>query len=135
MKPDALKQFIHLRNQLTQERARLEARIREIDKVLGGEIPTPFHAQGREPRKHGRLHLAALRPASRQRTNWGPRGKLKEQIVRTLKAAGKDGATVKALAEKIGARYNNISIWFLRGGKKLKAIRKIGPAKYAWVGE
>jgi hypothetical protein len=53
--------------------------------------------------------------------------------VRALKAAGKEGVTVTDLAQKLGARYNNISIWFLRAGKKLKAIKKVGPARYAWV--
>ncbi|MBM3839356.1 MAG: hypothetical protein FJ398_15580 [Verrucomicrobia bacterium] len=134
MKSDALKQFLHVRNQLAQERSRLEARLREIDNALGGEIPTPFRNQ-RPTLQSGKRGGTNIKQAPPPRRKKWPRGKLKQQIVQTLKAAGKDGATVKDLVEKIGARYQNISIWFLRSGKKLKAIKKVGPAKYAWIGQ
>lgn len=141
MKPDALKQYLYFRIQLTQEKDRLERRLSEIERALGGEIPTPFRAQrtaSEKPKK--RSGVRAARTAKQQqapqlRKKRRALGQLKAQIVRALKAAGKEGVAVKDLAQKIGARYNNISIWFLRGGKKLKAIKKVGPARYAWVGE
>ena len=41
---DTLKQYLHLRTQLSEEKARLEKRLSEIQRALGGETPTPFRA-------------------------------------------------------------------------------------------
>ena len=49
----------------------------------------------------------------------------------SLKAAGKAGVKVKKLAAKLGAKYNLVFTWFYETGK---AIKKVGPAKCAWIG-
>ncbi len=51
MKLDPLKQFVQLRNKLAEEKTRLEARLKEINRALGGEIPTPFRAEKPAARK------------------------------------------------------------------------------------
>lgn len=65
MKLDALKQYIHLRTQLTHERQRLTARIQEIDKALGNHAAAPApkapRVQTRSPR------VATLKPRARKR--------------------------------------------------------------------
>ena len=60
------------------------------------------------------------------------RAPVKERIVRTLKAVGKPGATVKDLAAKLGKSYGNISVWFHTTAKGIKEIKKVGPGRFAW---
>jgi hypothetical protein len=63
-------------------------------------------------------------------TSQGPRGALSAKILRQLESAGKNGVTVRAIAERIGAKNKNIYIWFATTGKKNSAIKKVGPATY-----
>jgi hypothetical protein len=65
----------------------------------------------------------------------GPGTPLKEQIVGTLMAAGKSGATVKDLAAKLGKSYGNVSVWFHTTGKGIKEIKKLEPGRFAWSGD
>jgi len=62
------------------------------------------------------------------------RGELSSRIVKELQASGAKGITVRNLADKLGAKYKNIYIWFATTGKKNKSIKKIGPATYKLVG-
>lgn len=62
------------------------------------------------------------------------RGELSSRIIKELQAAGAKGITVRNLADKLGAKYKNIYIWFATTGKKNKGIKKIGPATYKLVG-
>jgi hypothetical protein len=61
------------------------------------------------------------------------RGALKDAIIGLLKAAGKPGLTVKDIAAQVKAKPGNIHVWFTSTGKKVKEIKKIAPATYAWV--
>jgi hypothetical protein len=63
----------------------------------------------------------------------GPVTPLKDQIVGTLKSAGKSGATFKNLTAKIGKSYGNISVWFHTTGKGMKEIKKVEPGRFAWA--
>ena len=58
------------------------------------------------------------------------RGQLKAQILDELKNAGAAGITIKDLAAKLNANYKNVYVWFVTTGKKVAAIKKVGPAKY-----
>jgi len=62
----------------------------------------------------------------------GPGIPLKEQIVGTLKAAGRPGATVKDVAAKLGKSYGNINVWFRTTGKGIKEVKKVEPGRFAW---
>ena len=58
------------------------------------------------------------------------RGKLKERLLKALDAAGKEGLTVKDLAATLRAKPTSVSVWFYTTGKKIKGLKKVGPAKY-----
>ena len=63
----------------------------------------------------------------------GKRGKrLKEPLLKVLKAAGSSGITVKELAAKLKVKPGNVFSWFYTTGKKIKGISKVGEAKYAY---
>jgi hypothetical protein len=75
------------------------------------------------------------RPASKGRTakvktGSTRRGALSEQILQALTDSGKEGITLKDLADKVGSKYQNIAIWFSTTGKKNSAIKKIEPGRY-----
>ena len=61
-------------------------------------------------------------------------GGTKEAIINLIKASGKSGITVGEIAEKLGVKTGNIYSWFTSTGKKVKAIKKVGPGEYGWVG-
>jgi hypothetical protein len=61
------------------------------------------------------------------------RGGLKDRLLKLLGAVGKAGMTVKELAEKSGAKYSSVSVWFYTTGKKIKGIKKVGKAKFAYI--
>jgi hypothetical protein len=60
----------------------------------------------------------------------GKRGELSASILAELQKAGSAGLPVKDLADKVGAKYKNIYIWFATTGKKNSSIKKVGPAHY-----
>ncbi len=60
-------------------------------------------------------------------------GGLKERILDLLDAAGDQGLRVKEIAEKLGAKSGNISVWFSTTGKKLAT--KVEPGRYAAKGK
>ena len=53
-------------------------------------------------------------------------------MLKALKAAGSSGITVRDLSAKLKVKPGNIFSWFYTTGKKIKAIRKVGEAKYAY---
>jgi hypothetical protein len=61
------------------------------------------------------------------------RGELKEAIIGALKTAGKEGMAVKDIAAKTGVKSANVFSWFYATGKKVKGIKKVGEARYAFV--
>jgi hypothetical protein len=75
----------------------------------------------------------AKKPAARK-----PRAKksgaTKEAIIELVKGAGKAGITVKEIAAKLGVKRHGVDVWFGSTGKKVKEIKKVKPATYAWVG-
>lgn len=62
------------------------------------------------------------------------RGALKDGVIEKLRAAGKAGLTVKELAANLNANHASLSVWFYTTGKKVKAIKKVGTARYAYLG-
>jgi hypothetical protein len=59
-------------------------------------------------------------------------GGLKERILALLQDAGDQGLRVKEIAEKLGAKTANISVWFSTTGKKL--ADKVEPGRYVVKG-
>lgn len=58
------------------------------------------------------------------------RGALSASIMQHLQEAGASGIKIADLAEKVGAKYKNVYIWFATTGKKNPGIRRIAPATY-----
>ena len=74
MKQNILKQFKAIRASLNKERARLQARLAEIQAVLGGEMPAPLpvveaKAEVKPKRRMSRAGKAAIRAGIKAR--WG----------------------------------------------------------------
>ncbi len=63
----------------------------------------------------------------------GKRGAVKEAIIDVIKGAGKTGVTVKEVAQTLGIKYANASVWFGSTGKKVKEIKRLSRGTYAWV--
>ena len=41
---------------------------------------------------------------------------------------------VKELAEDLKANPGSVSVWFYTTGKKIKGLKKMGPARYSYSG-
>ena len=75
--------------------------------------------------------ITVTRPAAKKtRREQTPRGELKQRIVTALRAAGKRGMTIGDLSKKLRVKRANLYVWFNGTGKKVRAIKKIGPAQY-----
>ena len=97
--------------------AQLEKLERELAAYSGGQ------GQGQAVKLTGR----------KEKKSATGRGQLKAQILSALQAAGKMGLTVKDLAVKAGTKPANVYSWFYATGRKIKNIKKVGEARYAWI--
>ena len=95
----------------------LQARLAKIEHQLAG-FSQESDTTKREVRKRG--------PRRRR--------SLKEGITKALQAAGKEGLAIKDLAAKLKAKPASVSVWFYTTGKKIKAIKKVGTARFAYIG-
>lgn len=69
----------------------------------------------------------------RKKGKGAKRGELTSKIQAALAAAGKNGLSIKDLADKVGAKYRNVSVWLVTTGKNFPKIKKTGPAHYRLV--
>lgn len=114
---------------LVKEKETLQAKLDHVTaelQALESGKPAP-KKRGRKPgRPAGAKNKVAVA------TPKAKRGKrLKEPLLKALKAAGSSGITVKDLATKLKVKPGNIFSWFYTTGKKIKGISKVGEAKYA----
>ena len=84
--------------------------------------------------------LAGTKPSSEKTTVTKPsrrkrRKNLKEGILNFLSSQGKKGAHVKVIADKLGTKPVNITAWVFSTGKKVKGLKKVKPATYAYLGK
>jgi hypothetical protein len=106
-------------SKLLARKEALQARINKIDEQLnaigGGKTVAakPGKTRGRKPRS-------------------GKQMKLKDAITSLLQGAGKDGLTVKQIADSLNVAHNRVYTWFYATGRKIKEIKKVGSAQYAW---
>ena len=61
------------------------------------------------------------------------RGGLKARIISTLQDAGKQGLHIREIASKLKIKEPNTRVWFYGTGKKIKNIKQVARATYAWV--
>ena len=119
-------------------------KVGEAQYAIGGGASAPA-APAAAPAKRGRKPKAAApavkekaapaakaapAKAAKGKRGGSRRGEMKDQILAELRKAGKEGITIKDLADKIGANYKNVYIWFVTTGKRVEGIEKVGPARY-----
>jgi len=119
----ALKQLVRL----TERKEALMAQIQELDREMI-RVQNKFGIPSREGDQRA--------PVTVSRAPGGPvrrrskRGALKEKILRTLRSAGKKGATVGDLSKKLKVPSANLYVWFNGTGRSVPGIKKVGVAKY-----
>jgi hypothetical protein len=101
--------------QLVKEKEAIQAKLAQVNRSLGN-LGTGKTTNSEPTAKRGRRR----------------RGALKDGLLKELQAAGKEGLTVKELASALKAKPASVSIWFYTTGKKVKGIKKVGTAKYAY---
>ena len=113
---------------LVKEKETLEAKLTsvssEIDSLEGSSVGRPGG------RRRGRPPGSKNAKGGKGRKS----ARLKEPLLKALKAAGSSGITVKDLAAKLKVKPGNIFSWFYTTGKKIKEIKKVGEARYAISG-
>jgi hypothetical protein len=111
---------------LVAEKEKHIAKILKIDELLARLEAGVAAATG--PLKTSRGRKAGGRRSGGRKT------KLKSGILAELKAAGAKGISVADLSKKLKTKPNNVFSWFYTTGRKVKGIKKVGPARYALVG-
>ena len=81
--------------------------------------------------KPARQPAAAATP-SKPSKKTGRSGGLKDRILALLEEAGSEGLRVKEIADKLGVKATNISVWFSTTGKKFTT--KVEPGRFAALG-
>ena len=99
-------------------------RIPSIQKITGGHYRLATGAKVSAP-----APKAAPAAKAGKRGKGGKRGALSASILEHLKAAGSGGIKIADMADKLGAKYKNIYIWFATTGKK-HGVKRIAPATY-----
>ena len=117
---------------LIERKEALAQQVAEIDTELQAiESGAPVWAAQTKPASPA---PAPATPPRNRRAGKTVRGQLKGRVISELRSAGKSGVKIRELADRIGTSYGNVTAFFQSTGKKIKQIKKIGPAQYAWVG-
>jgi hypothetical protein len=119
----ALKQLVRL----TERKEALMAQIQELDREMI-RVQNKFGIPSREGDQRATVTVSRAPGGPVRRRN--KRGALKEKILRTLRAAGKKGATVGDLSKKLKVPSANLYVWFNGTGRSVPGIKKVGVAKY-----
>jgi hypothetical protein len=109
---------------LIKQKETLQAQLEAIDAELGA-LETGKPVPKRRGRKPGRPPGSGKASGRRSK-------RLKEPLLKALTAAGAAGVKVKDLAEQLNVKPSNIFSWFYTTGKKIKGIKKVGEARYAY---
>ncbi len=127
---------------LLERKESLESELQKIEQQLarydGGTAPAAKKAKVGRPAKQdssARSQKASRSASTTTTRKRAPRGQLKEGIINALNSAGKEGLTVKELAQRLNTSTGNIHAWFFTTGKKMKGIKKVGPGKYTLSGK
>lgn len=128
MSIDVLKQYLQLRTELAEEKSRLEARLGQINRVLGGEIPVPTKTES-EPTTQRTDHASGHRRIKNPMS-------LRAAIVKVTSAKPLTKKEILDAVEKLGYQFGTdkpiLSINPILYGKNPKFKRnggKFSPAK------
>ena len=111
---------LHRLIELVKEKEAIQAKLAQVERSLDG-------LQGGTPTSE--KPLAKKRSPRRRRR----RAALKDALLKKLGAAGKAGLTVKELAASLNAKASSVSVWFYTTGKKIKGIKKVAKARFAYA--
>jgi hypothetical protein len=111
---------LHRLIKLVKEKEILQVRLAKVESSL-------------EALDGGKGTKAKSVPSKRGPRRGRRRASLKDGILKKLQAAGKEGLTVKELAASLNANAGSVSVWFYTTGKKTKAIKKVGVARFAYI--
>jgi hypothetical protein len=109
---------LHQLIELVKEKEALQAKLAQVERSLAG-LESGDAAKDESPAK--------------QRDPRRRHGGLKDALLKKLHAAGKNGLTVKELAVSLNAKPTSVSTWFYTTGKKIKGIKKVGKARFAYI--
>ena len=118
---------------LIKQKETLQAKVESIDAEIGA-LEGGKSAPKRRGRKPGRPPGSVAKVAGPGRKKGRKSKRLKEPLLKALAAAGSSGVKVKDLATQLKVKPGNIFSWFYTTGKKIKGIKKVGEAKYAYAG-
>ncbi len=117
-----LKQLVRL----SERKEALMAQIQEIDREMI-RVQNKFGIPPRDTDQRAPVTVSRAPGLVRRRSK---RGALKEKILRSLRSAGKKGATVSELSKNLKVPSANLYVWFNGTGRSVSGIKKIGVAKY-----
>ena len=109
--------------QLIKEKESIQAQLEQVNNALAA-------FENGAPAVRSTATLAKT-PARRRHR----RSPLKAGLLKSLGAAGKKGLTVNDLAEALKADPRSVYAWFYTTGKKIKGIKKVGAAQFAYQPE
>jgi hypothetical protein len=118
-----LKQLVRL----SERKEALMAQIQDVDREMV-RLQSKFGAPTLSPGRRAPVTVSRAPQLSRGRR--AKRGALKEKILRALRVAGKKGASISQLSNKLGVRSANLYVWFNGTGRNVRGLKKIGTAKY-----
>jgi hypothetical protein len=113
---------------LSERKEVLMARVQEIELEM---LRVQRGIESAGGRNDGPAQLTITRPGLRRvRRQQTGRGELKQKIVSALRDSGKQGMTIADLSKKLRVKRANLYVWFNGTGRKIRTIKKIGPARY-----
>ena len=112
--------------ELLQRKESLQAEVAKID----GQLDS--YGSGKLVKQvAGKVSLVKLRKvASKKRSPRSKKGSIREGVDSVLKNAGKAGMHISKIAEGMGGNLGSLRQWFATSGKKIKNIKRVGPATY-----
>jgi hypothetical protein len=111
---------LHRLIELIKEKEAIQSKLAQVERALSAL---------EEGATTNEKPLAKKRGPRRRRR----RTALKDALLKKLAAAGKAGLTVKELAASLNAKAASVSVWFYTTGKKIKGIKKVGKARFAYA--
>lgn len=119
---------------LLKQKEKLQALLAELDAALAKVTSGGAARPGRPGRPAKAAVVKAPKaPKAARKVRRGKRGALKQAVLDTIKAAGKNGITAKEIAGKVNKPVMNVYTWFNTTGKAIKNIKKEGdPLRYRW---
>jgi hypothetical protein len=113
---------------LSEQKEALLSQIQELDRQMAALQQPP----GEGPKAKSRVRPFTRRSATKRSQMRTPRGELKAKIIGALRAAGRSGATIQELSERLKVKPANLYVWFNGTGRKTRGVKKLGPARYGF---